>query len=237
MNPLKISRIVDLSQSLYPGMPSWPTLPDLRFEAVKKAARDVYTINVITQMHMHIGTHVDVPLHSIEEGKSVEQYSIERYVGEGVVLDFTVKKPAEEITGQDLLAYSDSIKPGDVVMLCTDWSKQRGLNSDYLYKWPYLGITGCRFLLEKKVKAVGTEGMSIAGWTETVAAQGPVSKYSSVEIHNMFLEKDIIIIEGLSNLSEVLADRKTARVFFAFAPLNFVGAEGAPCRAMAFDID
>ncbi len=212
-------------------------MSDLRFEAIKKAARDLYTINVITYMHMHIGAHVDTPLHSIPGGKSTDQYPLENYMGEGVVLDFTTKKPGDEITGEDLEHYSDIIKQGDVVMLCSDWSSRRGFNTDYLYKWPYLGSTGSNFLLDKRIKAVGTEAMSIAGWTDTVPAQGPVSKYSSVEIHNMLLDRDIIIVEGLSNLREVLDGKKTNRAFFVFAPLNFVGTEGGPCRAFALVAD
>ena len=205
----------------------------LKYEPIKKAARDIFNVTVINQMHMHAGAHVDVPLHSVQEGKTVEQYPIDRYIGEGVVLDFRRKRPAEEITEEDIRIYEDSISDEDVVMLCTDWSKKRGYNSDYLYKWPYLGVPACNFLAERKVKAVGTEGLSIAGWTGNVPAQGPVTKASSADIHNALLEKDILIIEGLSNLSDILQDEKTARALFVFTPLNFVGSEPAPCRAFA----
>ncbi len=124
----------------------------LKYEPIKKAARDIFNVTVINQMHMHAGAHVDVPLHSVQEGKTVEQYPIDRYIGEGVVLDFRRKRPAEEITEEDIRIYEDSISDEDVVMLCTDWSKKRGYNSDYLYKWPYLGVPACNFLAERKVK-------------------------------------------------------------------------------------
>jgi kynurenine formamidase len=215
-------------------MPSWPTLPDLRYEAVKKAARDFYTINVVTQMHMHVGTHVDVPLHSIVGGKSIDQYPVDRYAGEGVVVDLRMKRPDEEISPEDLRAQGDVIRKGDVVMLCTDYHKRKGFNPEYLFGWPYLGPSACKFLIRKGIRAVGTEGMSIAGWTEEVPTQGPISKYSSVTIHNLLLERDIIIIEGLGDLSLVLGEKKSKRAYFVFAPMNFVGTEGAPCRAMAF---
>jgi arylformamidase len=228
-----MKRVIDLSQTLYNGMPSWQTNPDLKYEPIKKAARDIFNVTVINQMHMHTGAHVDVPLHSVQEGKTIDQYAIDRYIGEGVVLDFRWKGSAEEISDEDLRLYEDSIAKEDVVMLCTDWSKKRGYNSEYLYKWPYLSVPACKLLAELKVKAVGTEGLSIAGWGGNVPAQGPVTKVSSAEVHNALLERDILIIEGLSNLSDVLQDKKVARAFFAFAPLNFVGSEAAPCRAFA----
>jgi len=234
---MRIKRIVDLSQTLYNGMPSWQTNPDLKYGPIQKAARDIFNVTVINQMHMHTGAHVDVPLHSVQEGKTIEQYPIDRYIGEGVVLDFRGKKPAEEISEEDIKTYEDSISKGDVVMLCTDWSKKRGYNSDYLYKWPFLSVPACELLVERKVKAVGTEGLSIAGWTGNVPAQGPVTKTSSADIHNALLEKDVLIIEGLSNLGEILEGKKVARAFFVFAPLNFVGTEAAPCRAFAMIYD
>jgi arylformamidase len=230
---MKVKQIVDLSQPLFNNMPTWQTNPDLKYEQIKKAARDIFNVTVITQMHMHTGAHVDVPLHSIQQGKTIDQFPIENYLGEGVILDFRGKKAAEEITEKDLSSYDDSILKRDVVMLCTDWSKKIGYNSDYLYKWPFPNVEACKYLIKKEIRAVGTEGLSLAGWTGSVPSQGPVTKLSSAEIHNYFLEREIMIIEGLSNLSELLGDRETARAFFIFAPLNFVGVEAAPCRAMA----
>src|SRR5215471_21693220 len=170
------NRVVDLSTSLYVGMPSWQTNPDLLFVPVKRSVRDIFTLNVVTQMHLHTGTHVDAPLHSLTGGKTIDNYSIENFVGSGVVLDLRTKKPSEEITAQDLRTFESSIRKQDVVMLCTDWHKRRGMNPDYLYRWPFLGESASKFLVEKRIKAVGTEGMSIAGWTDSVPAQGPVTK-------------------------------------------------------------
>jgi arylformamidase len=234
LKTLSFNRVVDLSNSLFVGMPSWQTNPELLFGPVKRAVRDIFTLSVVTQMHLHAGTHVDAPLHSRAGGKTLDSYSVEDFMGSGVVLDLRSKKAGEEITAQDLGSFDSSIQRRDVVMLCTDWHKRRGMNHDYLYKWPFLGESASRFLVEKQIKAVGTEGMSIAGWTDNVPAQGPVTKYSSAEIHNLLLENDILVIEELSNLGEVLGSNKTARGFFTFAPVKFVGTEASPCRAVAF---
>jgi kynurenine formamidase len=202
---------------------------------MKRAARDLSNVTIITQMHMHVGTHVDTPLHSIPEGKTVDSYPLSRFMGEGIVLDFRGKGAGKEITAEDFASYREKIRRRDIVMLCTDWSKKRRFSKDYLYRWPYLGKTACNFLTSRKIHAVGTEGMSIAGWSSTgVKAQAPIPNYSANEIHSMLLRRDILIIEGLSNLSDVLRSEKTKRAFFVFAPINFRGSEAAPCRAMAF---
>ncbi|MGA2785199.1 MAG: hypothetical protein ABSF09_10930 [Candidatus Bathyarchaeia archaeon] len=78
---------------------------------------------------------------------------------------------------------------------------------------------------------MGTEGISIAGWTASAKAQGPISKYAADEIHSMLLRNDILIIECFSNLAAVIGNEKTKRAFFIFAPINFTGSEAAPVEA------
>jgi arylformamidase len=237
--PLKTSEaheehVIDLSQNLFPAMPSWQTEPELKYGAVKKVVRDGSNVTLITQMSMHMGTHVDAPLHSIQEGRTIDQYALERFMGEGVVIDLREKTPGQEITEADLKSFDSAITDRDIVFMCTDWSKRRGLNADYLYRWPYLGQAGCRYLVKKGIRAVGTESMSIAGWSGSVPTQGPISKYPASEIHRILLEAEILVIEGLSNLGAVLGEKKHRRAFLVFAPLNFVGSEASPCRAFAF---
>lgn len=58
---MNIKHVVDLSQDLYPGMLGWQTSPDLRYEPMKRVARDRSNVTIVTQMHLHIGTHVDAP--------------------------------------------------------------------------------------------------------------------------------------------------------------------------------
>lgn len=234
MPSIKYQRVVDLTHTIYPSMPLWPTLPQPSYEYTKWAARDFYTMTIIRRMATHTGTHLDAPAHFIPEGDTVDRIPIERYMGEGVVLDLTFKGPGEEITASDLKQYESEIREGDVVMLYTGWSGKRGLTKEYLYFWPHVGVESAKYLASRKIKAVGIDGLSIAGWAENVPAQPSIAKSSPVDVHVTLLREGIIIVEEVANLDKVLEGRKTARAFFIFVPLNLVGAEGAPCRAIAF---
>ena len=233
MPTFSFSKIVDLTHTIYHGMPVWPTLPQPKYEYTAWAARDLYTMTVITQMTTHTGTHLDAPAHFVPDGKTVDRVPIERFAGEGVALDISYKKAGEEITLEDLKQFDSEIKEGEVVMIYTGWDKKRGLNKEYLFMWPHLGIEAAKYLVSKKIKAVGIDGLSIGGWMDKVPAQGPVAKSSPVEVHQILLGAEIIIIEELANLDKVLDGKKTARAFFVYAPLKLVGAEGSPCRAIA----
>lgn len=234
MNTIKFRKVVDLTHLMYRDMVSWPTLPSLMYEHTALAARDLYTMTVITRMTTHIGTHIDVQSHFVPGGKSIEDYSIENFIGEGVVLDLSWKKAGEEISVEDLKKYENDIREGEVVMLCTKWDKKNRYTNEYLFQWPHLGVDAAKYLVSKRIKAVGIDALSIGGWMDTVPGQEPVAKSSPVEVHRILLRADIIIVEELTGLDEVLDGKKTARAFFVFAPLKLSGAEGSPCRAFAF---
>ena len=228
------TRIVDLSHPLYPGMPGWPTQPSLNYETIKIAARDGYTLTLINRMVTHTGTHIDAPAHFLSDGTTVDKMPIESLYGAGTVIDLSpLKKETEEITVQDLQDFDHEIAKGDVLVIRTGWEEKWGLGHDYLFEWPYLGVEAAKYLVSKKVKAVGIDALSVGGWNESVPEQGPLAKSSPSEVHKILLRAGVVIIEELTNLGTVLNGSRAAKAFFIFAPLNFVGAEGSPTRALA----
>ncbi|MEM1570096.1 MAG: cyclase family protein [Candidatus Bathyarchaeia archaeon] len=231
MRPVKI---VDLSQVLYNCMPLWPTQPNLLYEMLSNVPRDGSTMHIIRQMTTHSGTHVDVPLHFIVDGKSVDQLPIDNFVGEGLTVDLSYKKPREAITIDDLKVYENEIKPGDVLMLYTGWDKKFGFNPEYLFEWPYVIEETAEYLVEKKIKALGVDTLSVGGWDGQLPGHGPVTaKGSPARTHRILLGAGIILIESLRNLDLVLDGRKHRRAYFIYAPVAFKYADGGPCRALA----
>lgn len=231
---LRFRKLVDLSHPLYPGMPGWPTQPSLRYEMIKTVARDTYALTLISQMVTHTGTHIDTPAHFLPAGKMVDQLPLESYYGEGTLIDLSKKRAAAEITKDDLEKHERNIRKGEVLLIRTGWDKKLGMTPEFLFEWPYLGVESAQYLVSRKIKAVGTDGLSVGGWNETVPAHPASAKSSPTETHKILLSANIVIIEVLANLDQVLEGRDSARAFFLFAPLNFVNAEGSPTRAVAF---
>jgi len=230
-------KVIDLSSPIFSFMPIWPTLPDVVVMPFKNIVRDGVRITLV-KMTTHSGTHTEVPAHFLEHGKSLEQIPVERFIGEGIVIDLSNKvkpgKPIELSAVKD--CYDDEIKKGDVVMLYTGWSKKRGFNAEFLFEWPYISHELAEYLVSKGIKAIGIDTISVSGWCEKVATHDPVTDEDASIIHKIFLQNDIIIIEDLNNLDRVLEGRGSRRAFFIFAPLLIIGSEAAPCRALAFII-
>jgi kynurenine formamidase len=230
MKPVR--RAFDLSDPIYNGMKGWPDGSGFSIKFLDRVEKSGFSMSMAPQMGMHTGTHVDAPLHFVVGGKSIDKYPVDRFIGEGVIVDLRTREEGQEITETDLRAFDDEIKENKMIMLCTDWSRTKGASGDYPFNWPYLGIPACRFLVSKKIKAVGTEGPSIAGWYEKVKGQR-FSKYPPGEIHRLLLENDILVVENLFNLSQMLGNERVARGLFFLVPLNFIGTEASPCRAIA----
>ena len=229
MIDLKNCEIIDLTHSMYHGMPGWPTHPILSVKPLKILNIDGYNVKELV-INTHHGTHLDAPAHMLEDGKTLDQFELSKFFGEGVALDLSYKKDGEGITATDLKKFD--IKRGDMVFLYTGWSKFRGFNKKYLYLWPYLTPDGADYLVNLDVKLVGTDGLSIGAWGGSTSVAKPVDS-TALEVHQKLLGKEIIIAEEVGNLDKLLKEKNQQRAFFIVLPLKISESDGAPARIVA----
>jgi len=229
----KSYKIVDLSHRLFNDMPSYPSLPKFRISHLKVVDKDGSTVSIITSMHTHMGTHIDLPLHVLPGSKSLDDYGLKDLSGEGVVIDLTYKKEGEEITEEDLAKYRNRIKRGKMLFLFTGWSKKRGLTPTYMFKWPYLNEEAARFLVRRGIKLLGTDGLSVGGWSGKAVSGESTTLSSSRRVHRTLLEAGILLAEEVANLDKILKGNKVVEAFFIIAPLPIKGAEASPCRIIS----
>lgn len=224
--------IIDLSHPIDETIPLWPTFPPIELEKTQWAARDVVTMDRV-EMRTHTATHVDAPLHFIPEGKTLDDFSIEKFMGPGVVIDLTPKEPEEPITPADIKPYEDVIEPDDILLLHTGWDQYYGRTEEYLFEFPYLKGETAEYLAGLQPKAVGTEGASVAGWKGEVPNHGPATDVPPEDSHLPLLENDILAIEELCNLETVLDGDSHQRASIFYPPLNFHDTSGSSVRAFA----
>ena len=133
--------IIDLSHSLSESTPVYPDDPPVSLKLWAVIDRDGYYMNVL-KMGEHSGTHVDAPAHFIPGGKTIDEMPLEKFIGEGIVLD---------VRGGDGPVRLDKIPDGGyfgkVVLFLTGG---RGLS-------PEVAL----FLVAEGARAVGTDAMSI----------------------------------------------------------------------------
>jgi arylformamidase len=98
-------KIYDISQEVF-GCTVFPGDPSPQKETM--TSMDDGALYNLTALHMcaHNGTHVDAPYHFINDGKTIEQVSLEKFVGlcyvtehDGVVTEENAKEILQKATG------------------------------------------------------------------------------------------------------------------------------------------
>ena len=164
----------------------------------------------------HVGTHLEAPLHYIENGMDVAEIPIDQLIGEAIILDFTGKKVGEPISLEDI-KNSGKIRKGDMVILKTGCDKF--YRTPRAHDRPYLSSDATRWLAhDRKIKVLGTDA---SGFEVPGIADQPN--------HRILFEKGIPVIEHLTNLSKLPKDRVTLFVL----PFKARGLDSCPVRVVA----
>lgn len=163
----------------------------------------------LTELKMcaHNGTHVDAPYHFLDEGKTIDQVDLKRFVGyayvaghEGILkaedAELILKNAREASDKSDLTdcdAYNRILIKGDAVM----------------------SEEAARVFADNGILLFGNESQTV----------GPLD--APMAVHLIMLGAEIVLLEGI-RLGEV----EEGVYMLNAAPLNLGGADGAPCRAI-----
>lgn len=201
-------------------MPFAPGFPPPSFETISDVETDGVNVQHVS-LPTHVGTHVDAPLHFEPDGKSIDQFPIDRFAGDAVVLDVSTDT-VEEIPLARLLDAEGVVWEGDIVVLYTGWCERYG-DDDY-DPHPWLAAEVAPWLIDRDVRMLCVDCPS-----PDESPRSRPATYDSFPLHRTLLENDVPITEHLGNLAGVTGERIELVGF----PLRWEGADGAPARFAA----
>jgi len=204
-------KIYDVSMTIENQMQVYKNKDDKRPNI--ETTRDFETSSAMESkitMDMHTGTHLDMPLHFVEGGNSLETLDLNRVFTKCRVLDFTHIN--DKITRNDL--EDKEFKGNSFILLKT----KNSLIDDFDFKFIYLAEDGAKYLKEKNIYGVGIDSLGI---------ERDQPEYGT---HKTLLEAKIIIIEGLR-----LKDISEGDYTLVALPLKIKGVEAAPLRAVLIE--
>lgn len=70
------------------------------------------------------------------KARSITDFPVERFIGEAVPIDLLHKQDNEPMTPDDLNAYADLLRPGDIALLCMGWGELRDGSNRWLPRPP-----------------------------------------------------------------------------------------------------
>ncbi|SDO47908.1 cyclase family protein [Alkalicoccus daliensis] len=201
-------KMYDVTGTIYEGMTVYKDKPEKQPKL--NTETNGYVTETRLEVDVHTGTHIDAPLHMIEQGETFETIPLDSLVGQCKVLDLTDVE--DGVTKKDLEAFD--IQKGDFILFKTKNSFEEAFNFEFIF----LKKDGAEYLSEIGIRGVGTDALGIERSQE------------GHPTHKTLFNNNVIIIEGL-RLKEVAG----GDYFMVAAPLKLHGTDAAPARIMLFE--
>jgi len=211
-------RIYELSQCIENGMTFFPGDPEPRVEPAPAAAAPWR----VSQLHLgtHTGTHVDAASHFYPNGKTIDQYTLDRFILPGVVAA-ALNLADDQPIGPQLLAEALAQLPkGGALVIRTDWD--RSWRTDRYRRHPHLSPEAAQALVAEGVGLIAIDALNPDSTVQETS-----------HVHEILLGNDILIVENLTGLAQLQAGRIYR---FSFTPLLLRALDGSPVRAVAWEI-
>ncbi|PDY46870.1 cyclase family protein [Bacillus pseudomycoides] len=200
-------KIYDITAPIFEEMTVYKNKPEKQPQFSRTTNAHV-TESRIT-LDVHTGTHIDAPLHMINEGATFESIPLEKLVGPVKVFDLTTVE--DGITKTDLQHLD--IQENDFILFKT----RNSFEDEFNYEFIFLKEDGAHYLAERNIRGVGIDALGV----ERSQPGHPT--------HKALFNANIIVIEGL-RLKNVPADQ----YFMVAAPLKLVGTDASPARVLLF---
>lgn len=94
-------KLIDLTQPLFDGMPVYPGDPEVRIQEIHTIQKQGWNLRNIT-FTTHIGTHVNVPYHMVQDGKTLDDIPLDSFMGKAVIYT-----PGMEFYGETGVIFRD----------------------------------------------------------------------------------------------------------------------------------
>lgn len=200
--------LIDISLPLHPGLAPWPG--DTPFTFVRNARKaEGASVNLGSIcMSVHVGTHADAPYHFHEEGAMSESFDLSTFIGPAIVVDVSGR---DTITPQDFDGLDLRATPR-VLLKTGAWTDYARFPAFI----PTLHPDMPAYLHAQGVLLVGFDVPSV-----------DVEDSKDLPIHHALGDYRISILEGL-----LLRDVPCGVYELLALPLNIIGADGAPVRAV-----
>ena len=256
------AKVYDLSQPLCNLTPPFPTYPPFEFKWIKVITEHGVQAQYI-MTPLHIGTHMDGPLHFDPAGLDIGSIPIEYWIGEGIIIDISDMVSDLDIYTSEMLEkrakeYNLEIKEGDIIVIHTGYSKYAWYQPTadtvrYMLKHPGPMKEFADWLLSKKIKWTAVDAVSQDHPLNTVIRKvrpdiveefkkkfgKPVEEVmpwpENFQLMHVYLfPKGVLHVENAGGEIDKVLNRRCVISCF---PFKFLGGESAFCRLVAICTD
>jgi len=201
-------QIYDVTRPISPAMPVWPGHPPVVLERVASIAQGHRSNVSRLAGTVHIGTHVDAPVHFVAGGTDVTTLPLYVLIGPARVVEL----PDADVISAESLAHLD-LKGVQRLLFKTRNGQLR--QDEFDAGFVALTLDAAQWVMEQGVQLVGVDYLSV----ERMGGDGSV--------HRALLGAGVVVVEGLDLRAVPPGDYELVCL-----PLKLVGCDGAPARVV-----
>lgn len=203
--------IIDITRGIKNGMLVWPgdEAAQIGWES-RIADGEISNVSSI-QIGAHVGTHIDMPLHFIEGGKTMDDLDLSKMIGKAIV----VEVPQGRKIDAEFLDSLNLVEVSRVLFKTSNSSFWDDSPTEFVESYTGLEPSGAEWLVAHGCQLVGIDYLSIAPYDD------------SETTHKILLANDVIILETLD-----LRKVEPGETELICLPIKLECREAAPCRAL-----
>lgn len=209
---MKKAEWIDLTHKISDQTLVYPGDPFVKITPLSKETDDFCIQELKTAMH--VGTHMDSPKH-FQSGQSIDELDFTKLMGKASVIHLEAKDGV--IYSKDIEDSYKSRKHQYSILLLDTLHSSLFNQKEYYSEVPCFEPSLIDFLLANRIHLLGLDLPTIKYLKEDFTAA-----------HRDLLGNNIIIVEGLNNLSLL-----SENVDYIGLPLNIEGMDGSLIRAVA----
>lgn len=214
-----------LSYKISKEEPVWPDSPKIEIRPVSQISAGEFFNSYNIKIFNHFGSHMDTPKHFKEDGPSISELPLDRFIYHKPVMIHIPKTFNEMVTVNDLQTFRNEISQADLLMIHSGFSIYRTKDPErYCKEGPGVSSNACKYIIEEfpQLKTLAVDWISLSSYSNDdglLAHQYLLSKYN----HYICIIEDINL-EGIvfSNIKKVFS-----------IPLFICGIDSSPVTVIA----
>ncbi len=205
-------KIIDISVGIDENLPVWPGDPNPELSWIGSInAGDSANITGLS-MGAHTGTHIDAPLHFLQNGASLDEIALSTLIGDAQVLE--VPGDAALISAE-VLTGLEEIRCERLLLKTRNSQFWSGSGLEFRQDFTALDVSAAEFLVRRGVRLIGIDYLSIAPFNDPTPT------------HTLLLRQNVVILESIN-----LADVPAGFYQLVCLPIKLTAREAAPVRAV-----
>jgi len=206
----------DISVLLHKNLPVWPGGTELNiFKSSEMSNGEICNVTEL-QIGGHTGTHLDAPLHFIENGKEINDIPLDNLIGAcNVIYLPKIKK----IYKKDLLAANIPRDCKRLIIKTDNSNLWNNLDHEFYIDYVALSKDAAKHIVDIGIELIGIDYLSISAFNDPPEI-----------VHQILLKEEIVILEGVD-----LRAIEAGAYELICLPIKVDNADGIMCRAILRD--